>query len=1594
MAAIVNDRDLVLQAAVPRFFRPGIIMNDSDEYPWTNKATDTFDPVTVNLTKSVSTTVKNPAGGDAILYAVSGSGSHSVVGGTSIPLVSSSTIFKIGAYVKLDSGSNKVGLKLSVNSGGTLLKTATNSLVVDAGGSVGSGFSEISFGVQKMDNGWAKLSVTGTYTKSGSEPSVNYDILVLDSSGNESHSQAGSFYIYGPTLFLDEQPDEKIGDTWTHSTTKVTSPWNGHAWLTPESALGTKQGVVYLYRRSATALNDSHKPDDNVFNYTTNDFTAAPTNSWTRAIPTVNGDPVYVIASTPVDDNGDNLATVLTEDWADPVVLTKDGIKTAIAYLYTRTNTSTPVPSAEPTAAVTYTFGEGITAPATPGNSWSAAIPAPEDGRYLWQIQAVAFSSYDTDNIDTSEWSVPKILAQDGIVGADGEVVSIQTTAQVITVADNDTHTPSSVTLTLNRGESISGGTPTTGSYVWSVLSGTFTGSTATVNATTGAMTSINPQTHMGSDQVRFQCAYTHSETGTPYDGRTYIDTITLAKLRESATLTGILDNENHSLPANNDGVVQAYTGASGQFSVYYGTVNVTESCTFSLVSDYGFSVGQSPSAPSNTGGSRGQYTVTAGISASVTLSTATYRASYTHPIKGVLTVDKVFSIGKSIEGPAGEGIGCVSTSLITAVNDAGTYSPNSITLSVLRGSSIDGGSPTTGSYVWSVLTGTFTGATTTTNASTGAMTAFNPTTDMGSDQVQFQCEYTHNQVGSVYHNKVYYDRITITKVYEAAGISATLSNESHSVPKDGSGAVLSYVGAAGQMQVYYGSTDVTEDSTFTLQASTGFATAPAAPSNSPGTRGDYSVTSGITNSVDVATATYRAAYTPSGRPEVTIDKVFTIVKVEGASGAGATLAYRTVESVGLPSPASVGEPTGAPTAGNAPHLAESTAWYTLPPAGSLEPDLWLFQISGTFDGTTYTWDGPAYLATFKVGALEALSANMGTLTAGSIETDGYGIFAGNSTVSLYPPGTYFPAPVGTDYNISLLGNVNALGEVGDGEIGVYGLVGEASGQVGVAGWCENYTSGIGTYGRSKTGVEGVGDPAGTGTVVGVRGAVAGNSISASAEWGVHATNANTAANGITNGAMIAQGPVRIEGVLRLVPSGTLAPIVSSSTAVCTGLNADMIDGFHAPSPGNYYGVLVGTSEDGVTEAGGYIDMHAEDTDSTDYAVRLLLDGGGGAEGDGVLKVRQRSGTDDTDSYLTVLAGTSADIDTSVTAAITFNHAPVGAPGTELQWIKTLVDNKVAFIPYLVGNSIAALGGIAINMKGITEGLDNQAEMEYNSGYGRTMWDVEYPYDYESTTYPAFDSEPGYYLGKRFDIDDTLTVKTIEGAPIIVTAAGGAPSGIITSPSNYIWNQKIPPAADGDISGNVVTTFSFQIRYEDILALENAGELPIASSYYASTLLDIGGGGSDSRMVVRIINMSGDTSGNLFSLTLGIAWEGYSTTTYVVDDSVLGSAGWYEDFATGDHWYSFNFAFKRSTDGGETISILMGNGATSDEKHESGYVTIATFTSGGTPRLVLSDLYSITCAGEYYGGEFGSILIGRFYDFKMYTDSTRLANIP
>lgn len=106
-----------------------------------------------------------------------------------------------------------------------------------------------------------------------------------------------------------------------------------------------------------------------------------------------------------------------------------------------------------------------------------------------------------------------------------------------------------------------------------------------------------------------------------------------------AATLVGYLTNESHTVFALSDGSVPSFTGAGGQFVVAYGGATLTSGVSYSVVSETGVDV--------SINGSTGVYTV---ASMSANQGTATLRATYSGK-----TVDKVYSISKSIQGIDGD---------------------------------------------------------------------------------------------------------------------------------------------------------------------------------------------------------------------------------------------------------------------------------------------------------------------------------------------------------------------------------------------------------------------------------------------------------------------------------------------------------------------------------------------------------------------------------------------------------------------------------------------------------------------------------------------------------------------------------------------------------------------------------------------------------------------------------------------------------------------------------------------------------------------------------------------------------------------------
>lgn len=273
-------------------------------------------------------------------------------------------------------------------------------------------------------------------------------------------------------------------------------------------------------------------------------------------------------------------------------------------------------------------------------------------------------------------------------------------------------------------------------------------------------------------------------------------------------------------------------------------------------------------------------------------------------------------------------------------------------------------------------LSGTVTWSVTAYNASGTAIGNRWPNGATGDTQSMSESQFTGGGSTTAYVRVTatlgaYSDTVTIMKLTDGAStVSGYLTNESVTLAADKDGNLVGSLSSltAGVFKVYQGTTDVTASASFGVSATSSCTiSGPSAGS------GAYNAAS---MSADSAWADLTASYAG-----VTITRRLSLAKARagatgtgtpGASGASAVYAYQIVNSSSLPSAPAV--PSGAPTAGNA---STPGVWYSQPPSGSLGTGQWLFQASGTLSGSTYTWVSPSYLATFRVGNLAALSADV-----------------------------------------------------------------------------------------------------------------------------------------------------------------------------------------------------------------------------------------------------------------------------------------------------------------------------------------------------------------------------------------------------------------------------------------------------------------------------------------------------------------------------------------------------------------------------------------------------------------------------------------
>jgi len=164
---------------------------------------------------------------------------------------------------------------------------------------------------------------------------------------------------------------------------------------------GYNTAVVPLYRRSATALTNSDRPNGTLtYSFTTNQLTGSGFNGWSQSIPAASaGTKLYVTMATA--RSKDFTDEISANEWSTPVEYVADGMNSATILIYKRSATQ-PNNSDRPANGVVYTFADGSLSGTL--NGWSKTIPA-TDGNPCWVRQATAVSNTTTDTINSSEWS-------------------------------------------------------------------------------------------------------------------------------------------------------------------------------------------------------------------------------------------------------------------------------------------------------------------------------------------------------------------------------------------------------------------------------------------------------------------------------------------------------------------------------------------------------------------------------------------------------------------------------------------------------------------------------------------------------------------------------------------------------------------------------------------------------------------------------------------------------------------------------------------------------------------------------------------------------------------------------------------------------------------------------------------------------------------------------------------------------------------------------------------------------------------------------------------------------------------------------------
>lgn len=467
----------------------------------------------------------------------------------------------------------------------------------------------------------------------------------------------------------------------------------------------------------------------------------------------------------------------------------------------------------------------------------------------------------------------PAVTGSIALAGGKSGVRAVRLKSSSLTfkVPTTGSPTPSSITITADTGALDDAG------LTWTVTGGTLTGT-----GTTRTLTYAN----MSADL----CSVTASVTD---GGATFSDTLTLIKVYDGAqgsagapgaagtpgatgptgapAVSASVTLDSIGLPADAAGAVTSYSGASSSMVVFLGGTVDTTNWTFSHVAT-DVTVTRSTNTVTITA-------MAAGVAIGYVDITAT-RSGYASITKRV-TVSKYKTGANGSPGLNATAYWMTSSAPAVQKSIAGVYTPAAVTVSLFSAT----GSAAPAAYAGRFIIATSADGSTFSDAYTSAANETSKafTVPGGVKAIRFRA-YMAGGTATLLDEEI--TTIVSDGSAGASAISATCSNEAHTLPANTDGTVTSYAGSGCEIRVLEGAAELAYDGTGTANGTWKVTTSATGITLGTLTDSGTFLTVGVHSGVAAGTDTASITYTITGKS--TAGVAFTLTKTQTFSKAKA----------------------------------------------------------------------------------------------------------------------------------------------------------------------------------------------------------------------------------------------------------------------------------------------------------------------------------------------------------------------------------------------------------------------------------------------------------------------------------------------------------------------------------------------------------------------------------------------------------------------------------------------------------------------------------------------------------------------------------